>query len=184
MWQQTHQFMTHLLALTFSALFVVLMTTKANAQSSAVSFAAVAQEIQTGDKLTVYNPDIGLLPVKLALVDAPQAAMGSCKAQPWADVSAKALAAKVKDQVLQINCLSQPLATGYALCEIFVDGEESINMQMIREGHAWFDRSSGDFLWLQRVEQEAKKRRAGMWGSNLALTPPWEQRKRCLGYAY
>lgn len=153
---------------------------RAYANDAAVSFTAIAQQVSSGDQLTVYNPDIGLLPVQLLFVDAPEMALGACKAQPWADIAAKALATKVQNQPLQVQCLSQPLSSGVALCEIFVQGE-SVNQWMISQGYAWVDRQQGKQIWLNQLEQEAKRKRAGFWADARGLTPPWVQRAQCLG---
>ena len=146
---------------------------------SDVLISGVVQAVFSGDQLLIVNPDLGQQPVRLAQIDAPELALGSCKSQPWAEVAQKALSQQILGVSVQANCLERLDSEGFALCQVFALGE-NINQWMLTQGHAWFDKTLGNNIWLQQLEQEAKRKRQGLWANSASLVPPWIQRSQCL----
>lgn len=145
-----------------------------------VLISGIVQTVLSGDQIIINNPDLGQQPIRLAQIDAPELALQACKAQPWADVAQKALSQQVLGMMVQASCLERLDADGFAVCQVAVDGE-NINHWMLAQGHAWFERSLGNNIWLQQLEQEAKRKRQGLWGNAASAIPPWQQRAQCLG---
>lgn len=157
--------------------FLLLQTAQVKAD---LLITGVVQVVYSGDQLLLVNPELGQQPVRLAQIDAPEFAMGTCKAQPWADVAQKALSQQVLGMSVQASCLERLDAEGFALCQLLLDGE-NINQWMLSQGHAWLDRSLGSNIWLQQLEQEAKRKRSGLWTNASTAVPPWQQKAQCTG---
>ncbi len=138
----------------------------------------IVQTVLSGDQLIVAHPELGQQPIRLAQIDAPELAMGACKAQPWADVAQKVLSQQLQGMSVQATCLERLDSEGFAVCQVAVDGE-NINQWMLSQGHAWFDRSLGNNIWLQQLEQEAKRKRQGLWGNSANVQAPWAYKVQC-----
>lgn len=147
---------------------------------SDVIISGIVQTVLSGDQMIITHPDLGQQAIRLAQIDAPELALSACKAQPWADVSQKALSQQLLGMSVQASCLERLDSEGFAVCQVVVDGE-NINQWMLSQGHAWFDRSLGNNIWLQQLEQEAKRKRQGLWGNAASAIPPWQQRAQCSG---
>jgi micrococcal nuclease len=147
---------------------------------SEVILTGIVQSVLSGDQLVMAHPELGQQPIRLAQIDAPELALGTCKAQPWAEVAQKAISQQLLGMSVQASCLERLDSEGFAVCQVAVDGE-NINQWMLSQGHAWFDRSLGNNIWLQQLEQEAKRKRKGLWGHSVNLQPPWSFKTQCLG---
>ncbi len=143
-----------------------------------VAISGVVQTILSGDQLIITHPELGQQPIRLAQIDAPELATGVCKAQPWSDVAQKALSQQLQGMSVQASCLERLTADGFAVCQVMVDGE-NINQWMLSQGHAWFDRSLGNNIWLQQLEQEAKRKRQGLWANAANVQAPWAYKAQC-----
>ena len=54
--------------------------------------------------------------------------------------------------------------------------DESLNIQMLRSGYAHYDPYSGNLNGAEEAEQEAMRKRRGMWASGYQLQKPWDYR--------
>ena len=166
-------------------LFIIMISLMVSLLSMRVATSEIlitgnVQQVVSGDQLVIYHPEMGQQPIKLAQIDAPEMALAACKSQPWADVAVKALSQKVLGEVVQANCEPRLDGDGFALCQVSAHGE-NINQWMLSQGHAWFDKLLGNNIWLQQLEQEAKRKRQGLWGNAAMVIPPWIYKAQCLG---
>ena len=145
---------------------------------SEVILTGIVQSVLSGDQLVMAHPELGQQPIRLAQIDAPELALGTCKAQPWAEVAQKAISQQLLGMSVQASCLERLDSEGFAVCQVAVDGE-NINQWMLSQGHAWFDRSLGNNIWLQQLEQEAKRKRQGLWGNAANTQAPWAYKAQC-----
>jgi endonuclease YncB( thermonuclease family) len=121
----------------------------------------VVTNVLSGDQIVLSTAEQGDVAVRLLGIDAPELAMGGCKAQNFADAAKRALAA------------------GFALCEV-INATESLNFWMVEQGYAWYDKSTVSNMRLQQAEKMAKQRRVGLWLDQLPVVAPWTQRVRCM----
>lgn len=64
---------------------------------------------------------------------------------------------------------------GGTIGEVFADGQD-VNLELVREGLAWwYERYAPDDAVLQRLEQEARNARRGLW-SDPEPAAPWDWR--------
>lgn len=139
----------------------------------------VVTNVLSGDQLVLSTAEQGDVAVRLLGIDAPELALGACKAQNFADAAKRALTEKVQGTHVKASCADQIDATGFALCEV-INTTESLNFWMVEQGYAWYDKSTVNNMRLQQAEQMAKQRRVGLWLDQLPVVAPWIQRARCL----
>lgn len=161
-------------------LLLIVSLLEARVAVAEVLLSGSVQTVVSGDQLVLFHPELGLQPIRLVQIDAPEMATGACKAQAWAEIAQKALAQQVLGATIQAYCLEKRDGDGFALCQLVVNGD-SVNQWMLAQGHAWFDKSLGNNIWLQQLEQEAKRKRLGLWGNKASAVPPWLQRAQCSG---
>lgn len=162
-----------LIGLMFSLLYI-------SSAKSDVIISGIVQTVLSGDQIIITHPELGQQAIRLAQIDAPELALGACRAQLWSDIAQKALSQQILGLNVQASCLERLDSEGFAVCQVAVDGE-NINHWMLSQGHAWFDRSTGNHIWLQQLEQEAKRKRQGLWANAATAIPPWQQRVQCSG---
>jgi len=65
---------------------------------------------------------------------------------------------------------------GRILGEVILPDGRSLNRELVRNGYAWWYRRYSDDPVLQRLEEEARRERRGLWRDKNP-TPPWEFRR-------
>jgi endonuclease YncB( thermonuclease family) len=138
-------------------------------------FAGKAVHIADGDTITVLDSDQVQHKIRLHGIDAPE------KAQAFGAKAKEALAEKVHERTVRVVWkekdrygrivgdvhLADPLA-----------GDRNINIEMVRDGYAWWYRSyAPKSKWLEEAETEARNERRGLWRDKNP-EPPWEFRKK------
>ena len=99
--------------------------------------------------------------------------------QPFNESAREHLKALVFDKAVMV--MYTHLATGYLEAKVFLNGVD-IGSQMLRDGVAWYDRSSdyelseGDRDLYAQCEQAARNEKRGLWQDQSAVAP-WEFRK-------
>ena len=53
---------------------------------------------------------------------------------------------------------------------------QDFNLDMIKQGYAWYNPFDGENPEYQQAEQEAKAAKRGLWADKYAM-PPWEWEK-------
>jgi endonuclease YncB( thermonuclease family) len=125
-----------------------------------------------GDTL-LFKPDHygaasrAFLKIRLADIDAPE------KDQPYGEASARALAAWVLDQRVEVDTVATDVY-GRTIARIRV-GELQVNGEMVRQGFAWASTWSRSNAALRDAQQAARHARRGLWQDD-SPTPPWTWR--------
>jgi len=68
-----------------------------------------------------------------------------------------------------------PKRDGRTVADVFVD-ETNVSRELLRVGLAWWFREDSNDLELERIEQEARLEKRGLWADTEPV-PPWEWRK-------
>lgn len=129
-----------------------------------------AVSIAGGDTFTLLTADKQRIKIRLAEIDAPE------RGQPYGAKSRQALAALImKDDIRVVvqttdrygRIVGRPFSGDLDICET-----------MVRIGAAWVYREYVVDRKLFDVENDARKRRRGVWGlSETDNQPPWEWRR-------
>jgi micrococcal nuclease len=65
---------------------------------------------------------------------------------------------------------------GRILGDVFTPDGRSLNQELVRAGYAWWFRRYSNDRNLERLEEEARSAKRGLW-ADLNAVPPWEWRK-------
>lgn len=146
-----------------------------------------AAAIQSGTVFVVIDGDTVLfkpesaqgtrrfLKLRLAGIDAPE------RQQAHGDHATQALSDRVLGQRVQIDRVGRD-TYGRTLARLSRDGRD-INLELVREGHAWmssYRRPAADLLAAQGAARAA---RLGLWQA-AAPMPPWRWRRAHPGAAF
>ncbi|MGI9068041.1 MAG: thioredoxin domain-containing protein [Pyrinomonadaceae bacterium] len=142
------------------------------AQVNALVLKGVVSEVRDGQSIVIVTGGRKLV-VVLKGVAAPELK------QEFGDVAKQYLASLVLDKAVEVD-FSQ-LETGYVVGKVFCN-QLDIGLQVIRDGAAWYDKTSGYSLpEAERVvysdaQQAARNDMRGMWRDGSPM-PPWEWRR-------
>jgi len=146
--------------------------------ASAVGAPVTLVAVDDGDIIRVSASKGKLLTVRLACIDAPEAAQKP--AGPAARAALQALLPVGASVTLQLRAANRD---GRTVAEVFKPGEAgSVNLQMVSQGMAFFDRQSRqscDQYSYGEAETGASVSKRGVWGPKLGydLMFPWDYRK-------
>jgi len=138
----------------------------------AATLRAKVVEVQSGNTLVVTNTNRPLR-VRLKAIAPPEAG------QPFSSAAREHLQALVLNKAVAVEYTG--LTSGYVEAKIISDGID-IGSQMVRDGVAWYDRSTdfgltdADRLLYARCEQAAREEKRGLW-SDAKPVSPWEFRR-------
>jgi len=108
------------------------------------------------------------LKIRLADIDAPE------KDQPYGEASARALAAWVLNQRVEVDTVATDVY-GRTIARIRV-GALQVNGEMVRQGYAWTSSWSRSNAALKDAQQAARQAQRGLWQDD-SPTPPWTWRQ-------
>lgn len=109
--------------------------------------------------------------IRLAHIDCPE----KRKHQPYGTQAKKVLSDLCFGQQVSINTQNSD-RYGRLIAVITNSKKQIVNQEMIKLGMAWhFTKYSSDKTYA-KLEQEARKKRIGLWRENNP-TPPWNWRK-------
>jgi endonuclease YncB( thermonuclease family) len=106
--------------------------------------------------------------VQIEGTDAPEAK------QEYGPESTEALRKLVLDRKVRITWTKKD-NFGRRLAQVYI-GDEHINRNMIRDGHSWHFKRYNQSKELAQAEEEAKKAKRGLWGTENPQAP-WDYRK-------
>ncbi len=125
-------------------------------------------EVVDGDTIKIASGDT-VFPLHIYGIDAPEVL------QEYGTVARDILRDKVLDGEAEIQVITRRDGTRYG--RVRYDGRD-IAAEMVRGGHAWYDRSNArDEQSLADAEDAARRTKQGIW-SVKNPTPPWEFRSR------
>ena len=111
--------------------------------------------VHDGDTVTCLDPGGRAHRIRLQGIDAPEFG------QPYGDRSREALRGKVAGRAVQVegDAVDQH---GRLLGTLFIDGR-NVNRELVAEGAAWVFGGFAPDEDLLAAEEEARRRRAGLW---------------------
>jgi endonuclease YncB( thermonuclease family) len=148
--------------------FVLYVLAQASAQAASLYGKVIA--VDDGDGLTIFNLN---RPVKVKLVgiDAPE------KVQPYGEIARQHLADLVLDKFVSVE-YSGLGDNSYILGKVLFK-DMDVGMQMLRDGVAWFDKTSSNRLSAAETrsyvdsEVAARNERRGIWQQDSPISP-WD----------
>jgi len=162
------------------ALCLLFMAWAAVAPAAADSMHGVVIVVIDGDTV-LFKPDHygaasrAFMKLRLADIDAPE------KDQPYGEASARALAAWVLNQPVDVDTVAIDVY-GRTIARIR-SGAVQVNAEMVRRGFAWASTWSRSDAALLDAQREARHEQRGLWG-DAAPTPPWVWRRAQSAPAY
>jgi len=153
-----------------AALFLAFVCASAHADR----IAGRVVGIQDGDTLTLLDANRREQRIRLAAIDAPEAR------QRYGQAARRALSAEAFGKEASANCPKTD-KYGRKVCVVTVGGRD-VGLALLEAGAAWHfkafsqEQSSSDRARYARAEEEARRRRAGLWEDPEAV-PPWEWRR-------
>ena len=125
--------------------------------------------VADGDTFTLMYRDKRNLKVRLYGIDTPE------RAQDFGTAARRALGEMLKGHLVSLVEKDED-RYGRTVAVAFRDDGLCINEEMLRLGYAWhYSEYDKNPAW-KDLEQQAKKKRLGLWAQR-SPTPPWEWRK-------
>lgn len=125
--------------------------------------------VKDGDTVDCLTPEHRLYKIRLAEIDAPEAH------QDYGQRAKQALSAKVFGK--QVHVAVQDVDRyGREVGVIWAEGR-NVNLALVEDGMAWCYRQYLRDPSCLGLEEEARQRYRGLWGSAQEPVPPWEFRK-------
>ena len=126
--------------------------------------------IADGDTLTVLDADKMQHKIRLSGIDAPE------KSQAFGTRAKEALAEKVHEKTVRVAWKEKD-RYGRIVGDVHL-GDRDVNLEMVREGWAWWYRTyAPKSKTLEQAEADAKREKRGLWRDK-DPEPPWEYRKK------
>jgi endonuclease YncB( thermonuclease family) len=155
------------------ALCLLFLAWGAATAAAAATMHGVVVVVIDGDTV-LFKPDHygaasrAFLKIRLADIDAPE------KDQPYGEASARALAAWVLNQRVEVDTVATDVY-GRTIARIRA-GELRVNAEMVRQGFAWASTWSRSNAALMDAQQAARRTQRGLWQDG-SPTPPWMWRR-------
>jgi micrococcal nuclease len=131
------------------------------------SFSGRVVSVTDGDTLGILHDNVEKK-VRLADIDAPE------KNQAFGSRSKIMLSEKVFGKTVDVYVTNKDRYGRY-IGTIKV-GNNNINLEMVRDGYAWWYRDYSKDYEFGQAEIYARRNKLGLW-SDLSATPPWDFRK-------
>jgi len=129
----------------------------------------VVEKVIDGDSIKIREEGGGEVhEIQIEGTDAPEAK------QDYGAESTEALRKMALDRKVRITWTKKD-NFGRRLAQVYV-GDDHINRNMIRDGHAWHFKRYNQSKELAQLEEEAKKAKRGLWGTENPQAP-WDYRK-------
>jgi len=124
--------------------------------------------VRTGDILTTLTSTNVDQEIRLAGVAAPKVLLK----QPYGRRAIKALSDKLLGETITV-IHSRPDMMGQIVGKVMLNGRW-INLEMVREGHAWYDPTTATSPELAEAQKSAQAERKGLWGDKGKPSAPWQ----------
>lgn len=123
-------------------------------------YVGVVTKVSDGDTAVVQAGG-NKFSVRFAGIDAPEVRHNNNETdQPWGQQSKSALERKILNQRVNLDCNGQ--SYDRKVCTVYL-GSENVNAWLVQHGHAWaydkYDRSGA----MQKLEDQARSKRIGIW---------------------
>lgn len=138
-------------------------------QSPVLAFEGRVVGVTDGDTVKVLADGGQLHRVRMLCIDAPE------KRQAWGVASKNALARLVFDKRVTVVEFGRD-RYGRVLGDVEIQSISANKMQVM-SGHAWTYRSYCKDPVYSAMEDDARKKRRGLWSDGVSPVPPWEFRR-------
>lgn len=126
--------------------------------------------ITDGDTVKLQTANKQEIRVRLYGIDSPE------QDQPHGKEATKALAKLLRQQQVTAEVIDTD-RYGRLVARLFV-GQDEINHEMIKQGHAWFYKQYASSWHLRLAQYQAQYRQSGLWALPAEQRiPPWEWRR-------
>lgn len=126
--------------------------------------------VRDGDSIQIVGQNIEPFDVRLASIDAPE------WQQPFGNEAKQYLESLLGNREI-VAWQTDTDRYGRRVAFLFIEQPggrmDEINAQMIRAGYAWHYSQYSNNPVLERLQEEARSARLGLWNSRQAPVPPW-----------
>ena len=134
-------------------------------------FSARVIRIVDGDTLEVMYGELPVM-IRLAHIDCPEIR----SSQPFGKKAKQTLSDLCFGQNVEIEFSGDKDRNGRFICVIFNESGLNVNQEMLKLGMAWHYKKYSTDEEYERLEQEARENKIGLW-ADPDPTPPWQWRK-------
>lgn len=169
--KQLNKLLSLLLALVISAILAKYTLFYQEYQPVKGTVTGRVVKVADGDTITILNPDMQEVKIRLYGIDAPETA------QDFGPQAHKFLDSAVKSKVVTVDVIDID-QYGRSVGRVLLDGAD-INGLMISSGYAWLYTKYCKIEECSRWEQAqelARAEKSGLWRAK-KQTPPWQWRK-------
>lgn len=124
--------------------------------------------VADGDTITILHSDNTQEKIRLYGIDCPE------RSQAYGKKARKYTSSLVFGKQVTIRSMDRD-RYGRNVAWVYV-GETNLNAELVRAGYAWHYRKHSNNQLLQKLEDEARIARAGLWQDENPV-PPWKYRK-------
>ena len=133
-------------------------------------FTAQTTTVEDGDSFEVITPDKKKIMIRLFGVDCPEDGQGfGSKAKLFVEAMCKGKNLKIVKNTVDPK--------GRLVADVYLPDGKSIAKELIKAGYGWHYKQYSDDKELDKLEQEARKAKKGLWVDNNPV-PPWEYREK------
>ena len=152
-------------------LFLVTLIFLFSLSAQASIIRGVVVKIADGDSLTLLTDSNKQIRIRLAGIDTPE------RKQSFGNTAKNALVKLVFQKEVKIKVRTKD-RYGRTVGIVFLDNQ-NVNYELVRKGMAWAYKRYTDNELLYKLEDEAKKRRIGLWADENPIAPwDWRRGKR------
>jgi endonuclease YncB( thermonuclease family) len=124
--------------------------------------------VSDGDTITILHADYSQEKIRLFGIDCPE------KSQAFGQKAKQFTSSLVYGKVVTIRRMDED-RYGRTVAWVFA-GKTNVNAELVRAGYAWHFRKYSNDPELQRIEDDARNAKRGLWAYPNPV-PPWEYRK-------
>jgi endonuclease YncB( thermonuclease family) len=124
--------------------------------------------VSDGDTITILHDDYSQEKIRLFGIDCPE------KSQAFGQRAKQFTSSQVYGKVVTIRRMAED-RYGRTVAWVFV-GKTNVNEELVKAGYAWHFRKYSNDLELQRLEDDARNAKRGLWFDPNPI-PPWEFRR-------
>lgn len=126
--------------------------------------------VRDGDTIELLDAVRERHVIRLAHIDTPEK-----KAQPYGGKAKQYVSSLIYGKAVRIEVTDRD-RYGRLIGVVYIGGT-NVNLQLVRQGYAWWYREYSRDVSYGRSELDAFERRSGLWADSRPV-PPWEWRRK------
>jgi len=155
--------------LTFIFLFISLSIVSQNSKGKNILVEGKVIGIIDGDTFKLLTQDLIQIKVRLANIDCPE------NKQPFSSKAKQFVSDAIFGKQVTIHVLKKD-RYGRSIANVNYDDSLDLSQELLKQGLAWHYLQYSKDPLLQKLEDQAKKEKLGLWKDKDPI-PPWEWRK-------